>query len=968
MDDGLDFVDQLLAETDAGSQIEHRAWMDEKTFTLGTEANIGEMIDACIESGRYSIDLETSGLDNRVFDGSTVDKIAGICLSPDGERGYYIPVGHVTVDMDGNRSPSPNNVPWRIAHAELQRLVVATEEGKTVAIFHNGKFDQEFLQFNGDAPLGVWDRPKIWDDTLILAYLGNSRKRDKRLKSLSKELLGIDQVELKELFPEDWTGDLDFTTLDPTSKGVLWYTGGDGICTWLLYPILAPAVIDPDTDGQTQRTIYSVEKGCTASTRWMERNRIHISKEKVRELIRLGQQEWFDSIMEVYAEAQTVLGRDVMPGKYKALRENFDPDDPHNLLPAQLVRAEALAKVEFLDPATLITGRAGKEWPPIYDVNSPQKLGTMFDEMGVPNLKRTEKSGQIKTSKDELERVIEETGASFPFMGKIKRFREVNKALSSYLYPMLLDSDPTDDSVRINFNGYKVDTGRFSTPAKDAARGRLIGWPALNLQSIPATYDPNRPACMTRLRECITPRKEDAYIVAIDYAGVELRIVTNLSREPKWLTEFFHCSSCNRTFPSFQGKTTPAPPPERCPTCGSDKIGDLHTLTALSIYGQDATEKDNWKALRGYAKATNFALCYGGGGTAVQRATGVDKNEGWRIKNVFDKTYSGLKGWWSWQHQFGRQHGYVRTAFGRRYPVPDITSQEGGFRSKAERNAINGPIQGTSADITKAAMAFVYKECKKRGWLDKVKMIITMHDELVFEIDGDVLEAAIHVLVPIMTRSSIIMTRNWPVPLTCDVEIGRDWTVPWDLNSMRHGEVRFDGNKKIKKKDWPSDAAIQYDNLANFPQQLETLFVQQTPGVPLSMATPPGMDPVANPSEHTPQPMARVEVPDNLPTSENVSAEPPAGAAGFRPPVTDAPQIEMGAPYEYKLNSPLSVGMIATLAEIIVEASNGTEASLRELRLLDLSGKVLPLKETFGVNVPRVVVTTFHVLAKHKGL
>ena len=105
-----------------------------------------------------------------------------------------------------------------------------------------------------------------------------------------------------------------------------------------------------------------------------------------------------------------------------------------------------------------------------------------------------------------------------------------------------------------------------------------------------------------------------------------------------------------------------------------------------------------------------------------------------------------------------------------------------------------------------------------------------------------------------------------------------------------------------------------------------------------------------------------------LPTSENVSAEPPAGAAGFRPPVTDAPQIEMGAPYEYKLNSPLSVGMIATLAEIIVEASNGTEASLRELRLLDLSGKVLPLKETFGVNVPRVVVTTFHVLAKHKGL
>ena len=956
----LDFVDQLFAETDAAKRIEHRPWMDEKEFKLGTEDNIREMIDACIESGRYAIDLETSGLDNRVFDGRTVDTIAGICLSPDGHQGFYIPVGHVKVDRDGNRSPSPHNVPWSLAHAELARVVEATEAGKTVAVFHHGKFDQEFLQFNGDAPLGEWDRPKIWDDTLILAYLGDSRRRQKGLKPLSKEYLGIEQVELKELFPEDWTGPLDFTTLDPTSQGVLWYTGGDGICTFLLYDILSPAVLDPDTDGQTQRLIYSVEKGCTAATRWMERNRIHISKPKVRELIRLGQQEWFDSIMEVYAEAESVLGRDVMPGKYKALRENFDPDDPHNLLPAQLDRADALAKVEFLDPVALIQGRVGKEWPPIYDVNSPQKLGTMFDEMGVPGLKRTEKSGQIKTSKDELERVIEETGTQFPFMSKIRRFREVNKALSSYLYPMLMDTDPTDDSARINFNGYKVDTGRFSTPAKDSARGRLIGWPSLNLQSLPATYDPERPACMTRLRECITARKEGAYIVAIDYAGVELRIVTNLSREPKWLTEFFHCSKCNRNFPSFEGKKTPAPPPERCPSCGSDKIGDIHTLTALSIYGSDAPQKDNWRALRGQAKASNFALCYGGGGSAVQRAAGVDKNEGWRIKNVFDKTYTGLKGWWSWQHQFGRRHGFVRTAFMRRYPVPDITSQERGFRAKAERNAINGPIQGGSADITKAAMAFVYKEMKKRDWLDKVRMIVTMHDELVFEIDADVLEAAIHIIVPIMCRSGIVLSRNWPIPLTCDVEIGHDWTVPWDLTAMRHGEVRFDGNKEVNKEDWPNNAAVRYEDLPTFPADLQPYFIQQTPGVPLPLATPPSDDPIAH--------GAPVPAPSTESTpSEPELKEPPAGAAGFRPPMPDSPRIAPGDPYEYKLNSPLTVGLITALAKIIVAAGNGTEASLRELRLLDMNGKVLPMREHFGI-IPRVVVTTFHVLAKHKGL
>jgi len=92
--------------------------------------------------------------------------------------------------------------------------------------------------------------------------------------------------------------------------------------------------------------------------------------------------------------------------------------------------------------------------------------------------------------------------------------------------------------------------------------------------------------------------------------------------------------------------------------------------------------------------STNFALCYGGGGNAVVRATGCDKNEGWRIKNQFDATYKGLRSWWVGQHQFANKYGFVLTAWGRIYPVPDIWSADGGFRSKAERNSVNGPIQG----------------------------------------------------------------------------------------------------------------------------------------------------------------------------------------------------------------------------------------------------------------------------------
>ena len=197
MADVIDFADFLIDQQHPSA--EKRPWMDEKQFILVTPTNLDECIDVCIESGRYALDLETTGLDNRVANGRTVDTIAGACLSPDGVRGYYIPIAHVIVDRGGNRTPRPCNIPRSMLDKAFRRLIDATEAGKTVAVFHNGKFDQEFLQFHGGVPWGEWDRPSVWDDTMILAYLGNSRKRDKRLKSLSKELLGIEQVELKEL-------------------------------------------------------------------------------------------------------------------------------------------------------------------------------------------------------------------------------------------------------------------------------------------------------------------------------------------------------------------------------------------------------------------------------------------------------------------------------------------------------------------------------------------------------------------------------------------------------------------------------------------------------------------------------------------------------------------------------------------------------------------------------------------------
>lgn len=779
-------------------KVEPKSWMQGGEYTLARATNetLPGIIDACIASGRYALDLETSGLNSCVYNGETVAKIVGCCLSPDGKRGYYIPLRH--------RTGIEHNVSWSLWKREMLRLV----NSPAVAVFHNGKFDQEFLQNCGGESIGEWDEPKKWDDTLILAYLRDTRSKSKGLKHLSKTELGMEMIELDELFPEDKRkGGLDFSELDPSWEPVTWYGASDAICTWNLYQKLAPVVLQPTDGEKSQSLIYAIEKLCVASTRWMERARILTDQNKARELIRIGQREWIAALEEVYESSSVLLDRDIRPGYYRILRGTapghealrFDPEAVEPSYADRIDAARDAATKSKLDPqgdkkgkVKTVTKRVPSlvnkghtedvEFPVVYDVLSAQQLGSLLRECKVPGLSVTEKSGQVDTSKDTLEEVLESAGDKFPFAAKIKRFREVSKALSTYLIPIVEDAH-TDGTLRAYFNAFSIETGRFNAPSsKDP---KVDGGTRFPFHGTPATYDPNRPECLGRVRECIIARPGKV-LTAIDFSGVELRIVTNLSGEQKWLREFFHCSGCDRMFamPTADSPVPVAPPPF-CPDCGSDKIGDLHTLTAIAIYGEDAPKKPEWKQLRGFAKGCNFALCYGGGGNAVVTAVGCDKNEGWRIKEKFDKTYTTLSGWWKKQVVYAKKHKHVVTAFGRRYPLPDIDHELGGFRSKAERNAVNGPVQGTSADITKIAMGLIYKECKKRGWLEKVHMLITMHDELVFEIDKDILEEAIDLFVGLMCRNDILLRLGWAVPLTSDVEMGPDWTVPWDLKKIR---------------------------------------------------------------------------------------------------------------------------------------------------------------------------------------
>ena len=223
-------------------EVEQKEWMKKFLFkAITTEEEMVELVDLCIKNGLYSLDLETNGLDTRVFNGETRAKIVGICISPDDKSGYYIPVRH----QEGT------NMPYSVVTKEMLRLTGSDAR----AIFHNAKFDQELLEFNGAEPWGRWTKVNKWEDTIILSYLTNSRRRKIGLKHMSRTELGMEMIELHELFGHEKAKknfNYDFSTLDPREDAVLWYAAGDAICTYLLFQKLHPLVDKPKNNERKQ--------------------------------------------------------------------------------------------------------------------------------------------------------------------------------------------------------------------------------------------------------------------------------------------------------------------------------------------------------------------------------------------------------------------------------------------------------------------------------------------------------------------------------------------------------------------------------------------------------------------------------------------------------------------------------------------------------------------------------------------
>lgn len=280
-------------------------------------------------------------------------------------------------------------------------------------------------------------------------------------------------------------------------------------------------------------------------------------------------------------------------------------------------------------------------------------------------------------------------------------------------------------------NEINLKTGRIHTEYAQAvaATGRLSSNNP-NLQNIPIRTERGK-----QVRKAFIPRDENYVLLAADYSQIELRIIAALSEEETMMNAF--------------------------------KNGeDIHASTAAKVFNVPLNEVT--KEQRSNAKTVNFGIIYGVSAFGLSNQTDLSRSEAKELIDTYYETYPKLRNYMSDQVDFARDHGYVETVLNRRRYLKDINSQNAVVRGAAERNAVNAPIQGSAADIIKLAMINIHKRFEKENF--KSKMLLQVHDELVFDAHKDELEI-IKPIIKYEMENAFKMT----VPLDVEMGVGQNW-------------------------------------------------------------------------------------------------------------------------------------------------------------------------------------------------
>lgn len=348
-----------------------------------------------------------------------------------------------------------------------------------------------------------------------------------------------------------------------------------------------------------------------------------------------------------------------------------------------------------------------------FNISSPKQLGdVLFIRLKLDEKARMTKTKQFITNEEILQRLA----AKHPIINKVLEYRGLKKLLSTYLEPLPQMVDKKTGRIHTSFRQAVASTGRLSSDNP-------------NLQNIPVRDERGR-----EIRKAFVPEEGNLFLSA-DYSQIELRIMAHLSQDRSMIEDFLSGS-------------------------------DIHAATASKIFGVDIQEVT--REMRSRAKTANFGIIYGISSFGLSERLTIGRKEAKELIDGYFNSYPGVKRYMDESIKKARENGYVTTMFGRRRYLRDIHSRNQVVRGNAERNAINAPIQGTAADIIKIAMVRIHEKMKSGKYASK--MILQVHDELIFEVLPAELEKLREMVIYEMTNAASL-----DIPLKVDWGVGKNW-------------------------------------------------------------------------------------------------------------------------------------------------------------------------------------------------
>ena len=345
-----------------------------------------------------------------------------------------------------------------------------------------------------------------------------------------------------------------------------------------------------------------------------------------------------------------------------------------------------------------------------FNISSPQQLGTvLFEELNLPSKKKG-KTG-YSTAADVLNKLVDK----HPIINMIIEYRMLTKLYNTYIEGLISSIHP-DGKVHTIYTQTLTRTGRLSSIEP-------------NLQNIPIRYEYGK-----LIRKAFLP-SPNSLILSSDYSQIELRVLAHMANVEALIDAF------------------------------NNDI-DIHTKTASDIFNVPISEVT--KSMRRIAKAVNFGIIYGISGYGLSENLGISTKEASNFIEQYLNTYPGIKTYMDETIKKAHENKYVKTLFNRKRNIPELDNKNYMIRSGAERIALNTPIQGTSADIIKIAMVEASKKLKESNM--KTKMILQVHDELIFDVFKDELD-----MVKEIVKETMEGVCKMSVPLKVDIEVGTDW-------------------------------------------------------------------------------------------------------------------------------------------------------------------------------------------------